>query len=301
MGLVGWSVVVSAVFPAVFASATAEDRPATRPEALAACIKGCRGRIEKQAGAVTPAQQATCDQSCGCIVDDMFEPGGKPKRDPGELGAATARCLARLPSAEPAPAFVPPAEGTPSIGWKGDVMTGRGCTKGKVPGLRHDDKHDTIALDGGGFVLRVPKDWHVASERPNLMVAWTAARSDGVRPVFEVFVTPKCKQVDALMASGRVAARALASLAPSEAIIGQVTKGKWDAGLGGPVGISLILFDVDLKTAQGDRPMVLYSTNVASGKTFTIRAAAACPRTVAKEQGLGPCEQTYFDMLKTAQ
>lgn len=296
-------VVVLATFPAVFASATAEDRPATRPEALAACIKGCRGRIEKQAGAVTPAQQATCEQSCGCIIDGMFEPGGKPKRDPGELGAATARCLARLPasSGEPAPAFAPAADGPPSIGWKGDVMTGRGCAKGKVPGLHYDDRQNTISLDGGGFVLRVPKDWHVASERPHLMVAWTAARSDGVRPAFEVFVTPKCKQADALMASARVAARALASIAPAEGTIEQVTKGKWDAGLGGPVGTSLILFDVGLKTAQGDRAMVLYSTSVASGKTFTIRAAAGCPRTVAKEQGLGPCEQTYFDMLKTAQ
>ena len=45
--------------------------------------------------------------------------------------------------------------------------------------------------------------------------------------------------------------------------------------------------------------MVLYSTDVGDGKTFTVRAAAACPRETAKEDGFDPCEQTYFDMLKT--
>jgi hypothetical protein len=179
-------------------------------------------------------------------------------------------------------------------------MTGHGCKKGKVPGLHLDAKQNAIALDGGGFTLRVPKGWGVASERPNLVLVWGAVRADGVRPVFEVFVTPKCKQVDALMASGRAAARAVADLAPSAAIIDQVTKGKWSAGLGGPVGMSLILFDVVLTTPKGERPMVLYSTDVGDGKSFTIRAAAACPREVAKEAGLGPCEQSYFDMLKTS-
>jgi hypothetical protein len=190
-------------------------------------------------------------------------------------------------------------EAAPSIDWKGEVMTGHGCKKGKVPGLHHEDKKSAIALDGGGFALHVPTGWHVASERPNLMLVWAAARPDGVRPVFEVFVTPKCKQVDAFMASGRVAARALAGLAPSDAIIEQVTEGKWDAGLGGPVGTSIILFDVGLKTPKGERTLVLYSTDVGDGKTFTIRAAAGCPREVPKEKGFGPCEQTYFDMLKT--
>jgi hypothetical protein len=190
-------------------------------------------------------------------------------------------------------------EAPPSIDWKGELMTGHVCKKGKVPGLHYDNKQNTIALDGGGFALRVPKGWHVASERPSLMLVWTTASADGVRPVFEVFVTPKCKQADAFMASGRVAARALAGLAPSDTIFEQVTKGKWGAGLGGPVGTSIILFDVELKTPKGERTMVLYSTDVGDGKTFTIRAAAGCPREVAKEKGYGPCEQTYFDILKT--
>jgi hypothetical protein len=188
----------------------------------------------------------------------------------------------------------------PSIDWRGELMTGHGCKKGKVPGLHLDGKQNAIALDGGGFSLRVPKDWSAASERPNLVLVWGAAGADGVRPFFEVFVTPKCKQVDALMASGRVAARALAGLAPSAAIIDQVAKGKWNAGLGGEVGMSIILYDVALTTPKGERPMVLYSTDLGSGKTFTIRAAAACPRQIAKEVGLGPCELTYFDMLKTS-
>jgi hypothetical protein len=208
--------------------------------------------------------------------------------------------LPALALAEEKPAApVRAPDGQPSIDWKGEVMTGHGCKKGKVPGLHYDDKMNAIVLDGGGFALRVPKGWSVTSERPNLMLLWTSARADGVRPVFEVFVTPKCKQVDALMASQRVAARALAGLAPSEAIIEQVAKGKWGAGLGGPVGTSLILFDVVLTTPKGERTMVLYSTDVGDGKTFTIRAAAACPREVAKEKGFGACEETYFEMLKT--
>ncbi len=119
----------------------------------------------------------------------------------------------------------------------------------------------------------------------------------GVRPTFELFVSPICKSYDGPTVAGRIAARTLSELSEPKATATRVKNGRWSAGLGGPVGRSLILFDVAIATSQGERKLVLYVTDLGEAKAFGVHAAAACPSPGAA----GPCEETYFAMLKSTE
>jgi hypothetical protein len=235
----------------------------------------------------------------------MFEPGGQPKREQSDLPKVAAECKTRLQEravAQPergVPQAAPVPVAKPGVLVGAELLPGTSCSKAKMPNLQYDSGEHRIQLAGGGFKMRLPKGWSATLERPDLVVVSAAVSVEGVRPVFEVFVSPVCKTYDGSTVNQRVAARGLIELSPPSATMDQVKKGSWTMGLGGPVGQNLVLKDVALKTEKGERTLVLYSTQLAESKTFGLHAAAACPKKAA-EEGLCACEKTYFDMLEKA-
>ena len=278
--------------------------PWSRGEGMRACLKNCISRIEK-AASPTEEQRVACKDRCTCIIDGMFEPGGKPKRDQSDLPKVAAECKTRLqqkPVAQPErvdPRAAPAPAANPGVLTGAELSPGTSCSKAKMPSFHYDPSEHRIQLAGGGFKMRLPKGWSATLERPDLVVVSAAASVEGVRPVFEVFVSPVCKSYDGPTVNQRIAARGLIELLPANATIDQVKKGSWAMGLGGPVGQNLVLKNVALKTAKGERTVVLYSTQLADSKTFGLHAAAVCPKKAA-EESLGACEKTYFDMLEKA-
>lgn len=179
-------------------------------------------------------------------------------------------------------------------------MPGTDCTNAKMPELTYDKGEHRIALARGGFKMPVPKGWKVEIERPDLTVITAPESLKGVRPVFELFVSPVCKNYESFVVHQRVAARGLAELLPTEDTTAQIAGGHWNVGLGGLVGENLILEEVTLKTKKGVRAVVVYATKLGDAKDFGLRAAAVCPKPGKKEGPLGKCGKTYFDMLGKA-
>jgi hypothetical protein len=168
-----------------------------------------------------------------------------------------------------------------------------------MPELKVDK--DQVRLANGGFKMVVPKGWKVELERPDVAVITAPDSNKGVRPVFEMFVSPVCKKHESFIVHRRVAARGLTELLPAENTIEQIKNGHWNVGLGGQVGQNLILENVTLKTKKGDRALVVYATQLGDAKTFGLRVSAVCPKPGKKEGPLGKCEKTYYDMLSKAE
>jgi hypothetical protein len=77
----------------VFAAAcgTKAEKPASRQEALAVCLDGCMKKVE-QAGPPSDEQRRSCNQTCGCIIDEMFHANGERRKDAKPLSAVGAAC-----------------------------------------------------------------------------------------------------------------------------------------------------------------------------------------------------------------
>ena len=179
------------------------------------------------------------------------------------------------------------------------LLPGTGCKKEPMPAWTVAADQRTAQITGAAYRLMMPPGFTARLERPDLVVVSAVKAVDGVRPTFELFVSPLCKSYDAPKGAQRIAARSLTELLAPKATAAQVEKGRWSGGMGGPVGVSLILFDVAVKTDKGERKLVLYVTEAGATKTFGIHAAAACPSpgSPAKQ---GPCEDSYFALLKSA-
>jgi hypothetical protein len=219
-------------------------------------------------------------------------PAAAPPQASGQASAATEPPSKSQPGT-PAPAPQPVvAAAVP------DLMPGSDCTTAKMPELKVDK--DRVQLANGGFKMVVPKGWKVELERPDLAVITAPESNKGVRPVFEMFVSPVCKKYESFIVHRRVAARGLTELLPAEETVEQIKNGHWNVGLGGQVGQNLILENVTLKTKKGERAVVVYATQLGDAKSFGLRASAVCPKPGKKEGPLGKCEKTYYDMLGKA-
>lgn len=291
---------------AATARARGAARPATRNEATTACLKGCVARVEKGAPA-TKQQRLDCEDSCACIVDEMFEPGGKRKRDPKELPEVVNVCAKRLQAKQADRADTPPP--TESVDSQpvapAPLILGRGCGVGGLPSFEIDRVGERVRLVGGGFSLRVPKGWTAALERPELVVISAPQSIEGVHPVFEVFVADVCASYDQPLAARRVAGRGLAELMTEADSTAQIQGERWSTDLRGRLGRSLIHSDVTLRTRLGERKVTLYATHLRDAKTFSLHASAVCPaqkpKPGANPGDLGSCSKTYFAMLEAAE
>jgi len=189
------------------------ERPATRPEALAACIKGCVGKVEAVAKAApSPEQRRTCDQTCACIVDEMFLPSGAQRADAKPMAEIAVACAGRFagaaaPAASAAPASPLPFPGLmplPAVRDEKDLpplskevigrtlIAGTRCGKARLPKLAYDQAHDRVSLVGEPFSWDLPAEWKVRLERRDLLRTWGPPSADGVFRVIELFVTAHC-------------------------------------------------------------------------------------------------------------
>lgn len=100
---------------------------------------------------------------------------------------------------------------------------------------------------------------------------------------------------------GRLAARGRLGLLAPAAAMRQVLGGNWRGGLGGPVGESVFLTDVALRTVKGERIVDLYETDLGDTTTFGVHSAAVCPKDPSQQVMESACENTYFAMLKSTQ
>jgi hypothetical protein len=228
-----------------------------------------------------------------------------PKASQSQAGSAPeaspqAPVAGETQQANPQPGTPTPARNSVVPGAVPDLMPGTDCTTAKMPELKYDKDEHQVRLANGGFKMRLPKGWKVALERPDLAVITSPESSKGVRPVFEMFVSPVCKKYESFVVHRRVAARGLSELLPAADTTEQMKNGHWNVGLGGQVGQNLILENVTLKTKKGERALVVYATQLGDAKNFGLRAAAVCPKPGKKEGSLGKCEKSYYDMLAKA-
>jgi len=226
-------------------------------------------------------------------------PGASKSQAPSQ-GQAIAQIPATQAQAKsPANTPAPPRPVSPPA--VPDLMPGTDCTTAKMPELKYDSDEHQLRLANGAFKMSLPKGWKVELERADLAVITSPESNKGVRPVFEMFVSPVCKKYESFVVHRRVAARGLTELLPKEETIAQIADGHWHVGLGGQVGRSLILQDVVLKTKKGERSLMVYATQLGDAKSFGLRAAAVCAKPGKKEGPLGKCEKTYFSMLAKAE
>jgi hypothetical protein len=188
----------------------------------------------------------------------------------------------------------------PDLTSRHDLMPGTKCKKATMPKWVVDTARNTASLPDAGYHVTLPKGYAARLERPDLVVVTAPSATEGLRPTFELFVSPICKSYDGPAVAGRIAARTLSEVSEPKTTATQVKNGRWSAGLGGPVGRSLILFDVAIATSQGARKLVLYVTDLGEAKSFGVHAAAACASPGAPGTS-GPCEETYFAMLKSTE
>lgn len=322
------------VFAIVAACARKAEKPASRQEALAACIKGC---IEK-ADQPSPSQEQrrTCDQLCGCIIDEMFLASGARRKDPKLLPEVSVACVARVlpnpsrpsgavadddsdddsddseveaPSRRPRPdpgrdplirgAAMPRPGRDPRLVLGPTLVTGKGCRSGsRLPRLRYDERTDRIRVPGEAVGWRFPWTWgRPVAERHDVMALSIGANYSGVIPAFEVFIGPRCDSYDALPVFERMAARSLIDLATQADTVDQVRRGGWKIEQGGPKQASSIVRSV-ITTAKGPRRVWLYTTKIAESKSFSVHAAGACPGLEPGSSFYSSCELEYFGMLR---
>lgn len=327
---------VGLFFAAVFFASCARkaEKPASRAEALLACVDGC---IKKVAEArPTDEQRRTCDQTCGCIVDEMFHANGERRKDPKLLLEVTMACVEKAtpqpappsgavadddddsddaaedeappPRSRPDPARDPLVRGAamprpghdPRLAIGPTLVTGKGCGSGsRLPRLTYDARSDRIRVPGVALGWRFPWTWgRPVAERRDIMALSIGANSNGVVPVFEVFVAPRCDSYDTLPVFERMAARSLIDLAAQTDTVDQVRRGSWKIERGGPAQQSSIVHDAVISTTKGPRRVWLYTTKVAETKSFSVHAAGACPGLEPGSNFVSGCEGQYFSMLR---
>jgi hypothetical protein len=236
--------------------------------------------------------------ACGaCATPTTSKSQATPERE-ANVQVSLAPAQAQPKTRPDAPAVAASKPVAPAVP---DLMPGTDCTTAKMPELKYDIDEHRVQLANGGFKMRLPKRWKVELERADLAVITSPDSNKGLRPVFELFVSPVCKKYESFVVHRRVAARGLVELLPTEETIAQIANGHWNVGLGGQVGQNLILQDVTLKTKKGERRVIVYATQLGDAKSFGLRAAAVCPKPGKKEGPLGKCEKTYFDMLAKAE
>jgi hypothetical protein len=234
----------------------------------------------------------------GCATPMASKTSGTPERaEPPRISVEPAQAQPKSRPEAPAAAVGKPV----TLAAVPDLMPGTDCTTAKMPVLKLDDDEHGVLLANGGFKMRAPKGWKVEIERSDLAIITSPDSNKGLRPVFELFVSPVCKKYESFVVHRRVAARGLVELLPTEETVTQIRDGHWNVGLGGQVGQNLILQDVTLKTKKGERTVIVYATQLGDAKSFGLRAAAVCPKPGKKEGPLGKCEKTYFDMLAKAE
>lgn len=84
--------------------AAAADRLATKPEALQACLKGCRKTATK--GNDPAVAEAYCSDVCTCIVDGRFDEHGKQTQS-ASMEKLAAECAERVLEKSKAPTPAP--------------------------------------------------------------------------------------------------------------------------------------------------------------------------------------------------
>jgi len=274
------------------------ERPATRPEALAACIKGCVGKVEAVAKAApSPEQRRTCDQTCACIVDEMFLPSGAPRADAKPMAEIAVACAGRFagaaaPAASAAPASPLPFPGLmplPAVRDEKDLpplskevigrtlIAGTRCGKARLPKLAYDQAHDRVSLVGEPFSWDLPAEWKVRLERRDLLRTWGPPSADGVFRVIELFVTAHCAGgYDTRPVYERIAARGLIGLNKPADTARQVRQHEWVTRLGGR-GKTEVASPVAIETPEGTKTVSMYVTSVAETETYSVYAAAVCP------------------------
>jgi hypothetical protein len=186
----------------------------------------------------------------------------------------------------------------PRFAATGDLLPGSDCSTELLPWWRYEVAGHRVRLSSGGISLALPANWKARIDRPDLVVVSAPASVNGVLPSFEIFVSPICKKYETPRVHARAAARGFFEIMSPDETVDQVTRGRWSAGLGGAVGRSIILVDVTLRTARGDRVVALYATDVADSNGFGIHASAICPKEHVGQLP-GACEESYFAMLKS--
>jgi len=305
------------------------ERPASRQEALAACLKGCLEKVEQVAGPSPPAEATqTCHQTCGCIVDEMFEPGGARRKDPKLLPRITAACLERIAAKSPAPsgapsdsapagepaappsqrarpgAAMPPIRGEKELPPKSKLLLGRTlipgnkCRKSRLPKFGFDEAQDRAWLQGEDLSWHLPTTWNARRERPDLLKIWGPPSRGGVFSVIELFVAPRCDGYDTQPVYERLAARAFIGLNKQADTVRQVRQRDWVGRLGGDKGAIEVASPVAIETPEGTRFVGLYVAQVRESKSFTVYAAGACP--INEPWGTIPvsCKSEYEGLAK---
>jgi len=281
------------------------NRPATRPEALAACMKGCLAKVKEVAAAEpSPEQRKTCDQTCGCIVEKTFLPSGEQRANGPPLTEVAVACAQRFtrepgqtaeegaseaagdaPNAAPPssrPAF-PPIRGEQDLPPKSKLVLGRAlipgtrCAKARLPRFGFDEAHDRAWLIGEEASWHLPMTWNARVERPDLLKVWGPPSRAGVFSVIELFVAQRCEGYDTLPVYERLAARGLIGLNRQADTAAQVRERDWVGRLGGNAFATEIASPVVIETSEGTKTISLYVTQVVETKSYAVFAAGVCP------------------------
>jgi hypothetical protein len=186
----------------------------------------------------------------------------------------------------------PPKPAQPRFPVEGELLPGDHCTAAVMPAWRLDSASHTVTLPAADFHMKLPAGFSAAIDRPDLIVV-SAPPSSGVQTAFEIYVSPVCKRYQVKHVQARMAGRGLITHQAADKTAADFAAMRgFSAGLGGPVGLSLIVNDV----AFGEHHLGLIATDIAAAKTFGIHAAAVCPRAEYDR-----CSETYFAMLKSSQ
>jgi hypothetical protein len=109
---VGLALVVGGVVAGAAMAAEDNTRLATREEAAAAFMRGCRKEVDAAPEPTKEQRRVICEEATTCVIDEMFERDGRRKRPFSEIGNFVGPCLTRARQK----AFGQPASGPGATG-----------------------------------------------------------------------------------------------------------------------------------------------------------------------------------------
>ncbi len=210
------------------------------------------------------------------------------------LLAGVSGCAHAAPLPPPSPAAAPPAPAAAKpTSADAPLANGSDCAQAVMPDWTYDRAHNRVHLTGfAQLQAKLPPGWTVRRERPDQLQLTAKASVQGMWPVFEIFVSPRCKQPAGgkpmPLVAERLAARALADLLPPATATAQLNATFKQIGLESAQG--LVFLGAHFQTSRGDLPATVYATTLAQTKEWTLSAGALCPVPIEKA-----CAATYHD------
>lgn len=173
------------------------------------------------------------------------------------------------------------------------LIEGTNCREATPVAWTIDTQKNTAKLGETGVEAKLPPNFVVSQERPELLVLGGMPFGNGPKTRFELFATPKCDTVVPHGVLRRMAIRALQHRYRPVDVAEALERQKLRV-VNVPPG--LVIEDGDLLLRDAEVSLALFYTPVVDIEPLQIVAAAGCPR---NEDARRACEKQFRQLVQS--